>query len=311
MAAVGYLTVEAASGGVLDQYGEMPPGASLFELGGRLLGIARLVRLRSTVSAPVLTLLGWCVSTDLARSPVLAVAGSVSSSFALMAYAQVFNDIRDRRLDAITKPERPIPAGLVPVRLARVIAVVLAVAALAAAPLAGLPTVLACLACLLVATAYSLWGKRIALFGHLMVAAVSASMLGYGVVSRHELSLALWIGTVTIFLYILGNEMFKVVSDAEGDHEFGLSTVATRYGRDTAALLIRGACVSLFAVYTVAGLLSLVAVPFVSLGLVGVVLPTGLGAARLRRHTDSGGFDTAHRWWRAAWVPGLLTLTLL
>lgn len=288
----------------------MPPDASLCYPGGRLRGVARLVRLRSTSSAPLLTLLGWYAVLGFAPPPA-PVAGSAVSAFALMAYAQVFNDIRDRRLDAVSKPERPIPAGMVSVRAARVLAAVLAVAAPAAALPAGAATVASCLSCLILATVYSLWGKRIILVGNLIVAGVSAAMLGYGVASEHDLTPPLWIATAAIFLYILGNELFKVVFDAEGDRDFGVPTVANRCGRPAAAALIRTACAGLFVVYALAGLLSVVPASFAALGLAGVVLPTGMGAARLHRRADPRTFDTAHRWWRAAWIPGLLTLPLL
>lgn len=289
----------------------MPPDVSLSGRGGRLCGVARLIRFRATISAPLLTLLGWYVAAGPNAPPVAVVSFSLLSAFALMAYAQVFNDIVDRDLDAISKPDRPIPAGLISVRGAWTLAVLLALVAPAAAIAVGPVTVVVCLVCLVLATVYSLWGKPIVMVGHLIVAGVSAAMLGYGTVSRQELSPPLWVGTATVFLYILGNELFKVVSDAEGDRAFGLATVATRCGKTAAGLLIRVACLGLLAVYTVAGLLSLVEPSFVTAGLLGVVLPTGVGAMRLHRHADARVFDVSHRLWRVAWGPGLVTVALL
>lgn len=102
-------------------------------LGRRLLALAELVRAPAAFTVPGDVLAGAAAA---GRRPDMAVAGLAASSVCLYWAGMALNDWADRDLDAVERPERPIPSGRVaaPVALgaaAALTAVALGLAAVA------------------------------------------------------------------------------------------------------------------------------------------------------------------------------------
>jgi 4-hydroxybenzoate polyprenyltransferase len=76
----------------------------------RVSACLRLMRPANLVTAAADSLTGWAVAGG---SPGV-LAWLVAASVCLYAGGVVFNDFFDRRLDAIERPERPIPSGIIP-----------------------------------------------------------------------------------------------------------------------------------------------------------------------------------------------------
>lgn len=77
----------------------------------------------------------------------------------------VFNDFFDAELDAVERPERPIPSGRVPIDRAALLGSVLLLAGVAAAFQANPVSGLIALAIALFALLYDIWGKERPIFG--------------------------------------------------------------------------------------------------------------------------------------------------
>ncbi|WP_282180686.1 UbiA-like protein EboC [Maribacter stanieri] len=90
----------------------------------KLMGFARLARPANLPTAAADILAGVAIALNLKNIEVLKFLGDQSadilslvfSSIALYAGGVVFNDVFDAELDAVERPERAIPSGLVPKR---------------------------------------------------------------------------------------------------------------------------------------------------------------------------------------------------
>lgn len=99
--------------------------------GGPVLGILRLLRV-GTLFSPAADV---TASIAVLGLPWDAAAGrAVAASVCLYAAGMVWNDIADRRLDAVHRPERPLPSGQVPLPLAIGVGTVLVALGLAVSP---------------------------------------------------------------------------------------------------------------------------------------------------------------------------------
>ena len=76
-------------------------------LHGRLATLCELLRLPNLFTVPGDVLVGWCLSGQRGGPPVLAVAASLC----LYAGGLLLNDACDAGVDAVERPQRPIPSG--------------------------------------------------------------------------------------------------------------------------------------------------------------------------------------------------------
>ncbi|MFM7249899.1 MAG: UbiA family prenyltransferase [Planctomycetaceae bacterium] len=100
----------------------MPPRDGESGPGGGALDWARLVRLPNHATAVADVLAGWLVVTasrDVAVPPGLALA--VAAGWAYYAAGMVLNDVCDVELDALERPERPLPSGRIGVARAALV----------------------------------------------------------------------------------------------------------------------------------------------------------------------------------------------
>lgn len=271
----------------------------------------------------VLFLVGVALGAWLAAGPE-AFAPSVRGGVALAMLsgaliggaANALNDLYDREIDAVNRPDRPLPSGRVSAGLVRVLGVGLTVAGVGlgalVSPLHG--------AIALVATsllwAYNARLKRTPGAGNVAVALVIALALAYGGLAARPGALGgpLLAGAAFAFVTTLARELAKDVEDAAGDALYGARTLAVAWGpRRTAGL---AAVVSALAV---AGLPAALA-----LGLNGsffvVVLPAAaaLGAAVWRlglavaspRSEAAAHAGRASGWLKAAMGAGIVALAL-
>jgi len=100
----------------------------------RLADLANLVRLPAALSVPGDVLAGAVASTSTLRPRIIA---TMASSAALYWAGMALNDYADATVDAVERPERPIPSGRVDRRTALATACGLTAAGLGLAALAG------------------------------------------------------------------------------------------------------------------------------------------------------------------------------
>lgn len=104
-----------------------------------------------------------------------AAARAALASTAIYAAGMVWNDVADRRLDAVQRPERPLPSGQVTVQMAVLLGCCLLVLGVAASPCPAHHATLAVLV-----LAYDFLGKRVVWLGALGMGLLRALNLGTG-----------------------------------------------------------------------------------------------------------------------------------
>lgn len=211
---------------------------------------------------------------------------SIAAALFLVAGFYVINDISDREIDAVNRPERPLAAGAVTVRAARLqAALLLGIAAGAAA--AGAPGTFFWIASWGAAlTAYEAGIKRRGLEANLLVSAVASSVLFFGA----------WLGgrsaagaapAVFAFLLHLGREVLKDVCDLPGDSLFSRATLAVTRGARGALAVSLAAMIALVLFSPVPFLTGTYNLVYLAIVLPGVDLVVILGMAHCLKRPDA------------------------
>ena len=138
-----------------------------------------------------------------------AVAGSaapwlLASTACLYAGGVVFNDFFDRQLDAVERPERPIPSGRVPASHAAALGSALLAAGILTAYVATREAGLVAIAITLSVLLYDWWGKRQRLFGPVNMGLCRGLNLGLGMAAMPGVIAAHWPLGLLPVVYIAG-----------------------------------------------------------------------------------------------------------
>ena len=186
---------------------------------------------------------------------VLLVVGFLTG-FALTACAMIVNDLVDIEVDRVNKPWRPLPRGAVSTRRALALALALGVlGVLVNTATRNALLVLVALIYGVLGVAYSFMRRH--WWSHTLVALSTTGPVVYGYVAAStplsKLELAALFSLV-VFFATMGREILKAVQDYRGDAERGYSTLATKYGVETAlrAMLATGLTASLLAAISTA-----------------------------------------------------------
>ncbi len=274
--------------------------------------IAQLMRLRTSLGAPALTVAGWWTLLGWnARAEVTHIVCSAVTAFSAAAFAQVYNDIRDVELDGISKPCRPIPSGRISIQFAKFLSIALVLISLASALACGPYSFLLSCCCLLISALYSLSLKRILLVGNVTVALTSSSVILFCVTVAHRTTPLLFLGQSLVFCIILGNEFYKSAEDADADARFGIRTLAIGYAPRVTIIGIAACWVTLM--FTLVGCVIVGAQTFAAVEGVAALIPAGravLSSARAMGSATSLSF-AGHRLWQWAWALGFPGLVLL
>jgi len=143
-----------------------------------LKALLALVRWENVLLSVSGVLLGaWWARGSVVGSATLLAAGAAA---ALTAVANAENDYRDREIDRVAHPERPLPSGALQPVHARLTVVVAAVLALACSAALGLALVAVTLLVIGVMLAYSRILKARGLAGNVAVAVLASLPFAYG-----------------------------------------------------------------------------------------------------------------------------------
>jgi len=139
-----------------------------------------------------------------------AVAGSaplpglVLASMALYGGGVVFNDVFDRRLDAVERPERPLPSGRVTLGTSVLFGALLWAGGIAAgwfvSPVSGVLALLVALSALI----YDVWAKHSAVFGPVFMGSCRALNLLLGLSAVPEAIPQRWFAALIPFAFVAG-----------------------------------------------------------------------------------------------------------
>jgi len=236
------------------------PSASARTSRSRPVAAFVLVRPVNLIIAACATLVGaWLqAARGIRLEPALWAAAAV---LAAVAGANAFNDWVDSRADAVNRPRRPVPSGALSSRAALVTALISYVVAIALATRVSVVAVGIVLIWVVVTVAYSVALKGVPVFGNVVAAAVTASVLYLGSVSQERPTQAPVLAALALaFLFNLAREFAKDAEDVAGDAVQGVRTLATVCGAGSALLAAR---------VTILAAMLAVLVPF-ALGVLGL-----------------------------------------
>ena len=203
-------------------------------------GAVELTRPSNALAAGALTLVGTGVAGD--PSSAAAVAATVATVFATGA-GMAINDYFDREIDAINRPDRPLPRGAVSPRFALGQSMAMFAAAVGLALTLPLAAIGIALINLVLLVAYTSAFKGTPGAGNAVVAFLGGSTFLFGGAAVGNLE-------ATVVLFVLAavatfaREIIKDVEDVPGDEAEGLSTLPIAIGTDRALAI---AAVSLVA----------------------------------------------------------------
>jgi len=171
---------------------------------------------------------GWTI--DYVKIVIGFITGFLGSSAAM-----VINDVVDYRVDAINKPWKPIPSGIVDRVKASYLSIALLTTAIAINTLLGIYPLFTALVYGVLGYIYSFLRRY--WWSHFIVAFSTTSPIIYGYVvagsPKQYLVLAIMFST-TIYTATLGREIVKAIMDLEGDKRYGYNTLPLKYGIDNA-----------------------------------------------------------------------------
>jgi len=232
----------------------------------------------------------------------------------VVAFGFVINDYADAELDRLTKPERPIPTGMLSRPQAGAIALALGGIVLVGAIAAPGPLKPLAVFNLALAAAYSLQLKGTVLLGNIAMAFLNSSIVAFGALAADGLTPLVWQVTAMIFVYTLAQEVLYTVDDREGDARAGLCTTAVYFGVESTLWLFRSLIVVAAAV-ALLPLLSGAASPLYLLALLAcTLLPIGLRILPLTARADPAAIRTACvtvKWVRLSSLVPLLLLPIV
>lgn len=277
---------------------------------GFALELVRLVRPLNGLAAAMAVGVGAHLGgrAELATEPVLR-AGIVAAL--VVAAANVANDRADVAQDRINQPTRPIPSGRVSRTAAGALA--LALAALATIVAASLGTGPAVAAAVLagVGFAYSSHLRRVPVLGHVVVAALAASTIGFGAAVLGRPTPTVAIVMALIFLSVASSEVLKATADRIGDRAAGKSTVATLLSFRASLQLHASLVAVVMAVALAPALVGFAPPAFLIAAVAGIVAPHMLMLVMLRGARQPQDVRPALTVSKLSWFTGLAALIFL
>ncbi len=156
--------------------------------------------------------------------------------FVATGAGNAINDYFDHKIDAINRPERPIPSGRISLKTAGIYSTLLfAVAIIIGFIIGPLPGIIVFLSSLLmVYYAYSL--KKKCLIGNLSISFLTGLSFVLGGVVVNEILISIYLGFFA-FLMTMAREIVKDMEDMEGDKMEGDSTLPIVYGKRVSSIM--------------------------------------------------------------------------
>lgn len=146
------------------------------------------------------------------------------------------NDYFDHKIDAINKPERPIPSGRISLRVAGAYSLALFMVGIALAfTISLIPGIIAfSSSILMVFYAYDL--KRRCLIGNMSISFLTGLSFVFGGVVVGEIIVSIYLGFFA-FLMTMAREIVKDMEDVEGDEMEGATTLPIVHGKRVSSIL--------------------------------------------------------------------------
>ena len=202
-------------------------------------GYLKLLRPKNALMSAIGATIGWLTGgySDLMRYLIVAMVPPL-----VLMGGNAINDYFDFEIDAINKPFRPIPQGIITRREAFLSYILLSLVAAALASLLGwIPFSIASLFAI-VWYLYARTLKAKGIIGNIVVSTGVGFTIIFGYISTSGGGLFLLPVTLALVAFSanLAREIVKTVEDLPGDKKAGLSTVPIKFGMKKTKTLTRG-----------------------------------------------------------------------
>ena len=191
-------------------------------------GILRILRPVNSIVAGLAALLAFFIATGTLVTTTLLLFPIV---FCITAAGNVVNDWYDVEIDAVNRPDRPLPSGEVRMATARLLAILLFLAGIGLSVLTTPLCLTIAVVNSIVLVLYAARLKRVAFIGNMTVSYLSASIFLFGGALGGMVGMAriLPIAVIT-FLAMVSRELLKASEDLEGDMAAGARTLPVMIG---------------------------------------------------------------------------------
>jgi geranylgeranylglycerol-phosphate geranylgeranyltransferase len=198
----------------------------------QIISSLQLIRFGNCLIAAVSVWVGAYLAAGFVTTPALWV--TMAGVFCICAGGNIVNDIIDRRIDTISHPDRPIPAGKVSIHAAKVLAIIFHLSAMILIAFSNLTVALAGVFAILALLAYNLRLKRVPLVGNLIIAILAGLTLVCGGLAVDPDATLLLPGPIVAamfaFFFHLIREIIKDIEDMDGDSRNNASSLALWLG---------------------------------------------------------------------------------
>ena len=201
--------------------------------------------------------------------PLAKLLLACASGTLIMAAANAVNDYYDYDIDRINKPQRPLPAGLVPPEKAHGFSIGCFLLGICFSFFIHLTGVAIAIGSSILLYLYSYLLKRTVLWGNITVALVSGMAFVYGGLAIGRIREALIVGIFAFFFH-WGREIIKDVEDMEGDRSVGIATLPIRYGVRAALCWATGVLVVLIGLTLIPYIMRIFSVSYLIVVVAGV-----------------------------------------
>lgn len=146
------------------------------------------------------------------------------------------NDYFDHKIDAINKPQRPIPSGRISLKGALVYSISLFAVGIIIAFAINLLLGIIALSSSLLMIYYAQDLKTKCLIGNLSISFLTGLCFVFGGIAVEQIAVSIYLGFYA-FLMTMAREIVKDMEDQEGDKEEGATTLPIVYGNRISSLL--------------------------------------------------------------------------
>uniref|UniRef100_A0A7C2ZLI0 MFS transporter n=1 Tax=Ignisphaera aggregans TaxID=334771 RepID=A0A7C2ZLI0_9CREN len=215
-----------------------------------------IVRIGNCIALGYAAIVGYLLSFPGNLDPLVILKLFVTA-FLIGGGSNTINDYFDASIDAINKPWRPIPSGLINAKTALRASIVMTAIGVMISFTLSLENGFIALVAAILAFMYSFRLKKTFLVGNIVVASLVALSIIYGGLAGHNLRIDVFLASIFAFLLNLGREFIKGIEDVEGDKKYGIKTIATVKG-------IKAAYICSVIIFSILILLSVA--PYILLG---------------------------------------------
>lgn len=263
----------------------------------------RVIRPLNGVIAAVSVLIGAMLTKQgITQSVWLATL----SCFLITGGGNAVNDIADRDIDKINKPQRPIPSGRLSGRGVGILSLFLFILGIAIASLVSFKLMKMAILVTILLLLYSFFLKRRGLRGNIAVALLGGLPFVYGGIAVKYIT-PTTIPFIFAFLFHFSRELIKDIEDMEGDRGYA-QTFPLVYGVERAKKLVNILVVLLIAFTFFPYIAGIYRLPYLLAVLLLVNIPLVVLLYLINRERIS--FSRASRWLKWGMLGGMVALIL-